>query len=143
MKERRCISSPGCRDVEREAISPDEYWKAGDDYGVDLGDEDYSYQSDEDDEPLEYASELASVRGSDLGDRDDSASEEEDYVVTQLGTLLEQDGKCSNEDASHKREIDKGKSSPDGQQRKMSIDDRFEDPSLAKEPGSPSSSACS
>ena len=84
VKWRRCDPSTGCQDSEREVTSIDRDEKASDD--LDLCYEDYGnyvYESEEDDEPLEYTSEVASVQDLEAEDADDSASESDGHYTTQ------------------------------------------------------------
>ena len=97
VKWRRCDHSTRCQDSERKVTSIDRDEKASDDLDLcyeDYGD--YLYESEEDDEPLEYISEVASVQELEAEDTNDLASQSDDHYTTQLGTVIEKDGECLN-----------------------------------------------
>ena len=125
VKWRRCDPSTGCQNSERKATSKDRDEKASDDFGLfyeNYGD--YVYESEEDDKPLEYMSEVASVQDLEAEDADDSASESDGHHTTQLGTVFEKDRECLNKGgcALTNEMDDESKSGMQHQQSKLRLD---------------------
>lgn len=89
---RRCDSSTGCQDVKREVASSDRDESDQDD--------DYMYESEEDDEELEYTSEVGSMEELSVRDTESSTSESEDASTGRLGVEVIEDIKSVERSAS-------------------------------------------
>lgn len=114
VKWRRCKSSTGCQDLERVVASVD--------LSDDEDDDDYMYESQEDDEPLEYTSDVASDEEHSKGDMGSSASELDDAFTDPLSTALDEDSQSLDDVVSlstNEIGIYSEGSTEDEQQRKL------------------------
>lgn len=105
-------------------------------------DDDYMYESKEDDEPLEYMSEVASEKEPSMGDVGSSRSESDDAFTELLSTAVDEDSKSVEEGSplsTNETDLDSKRGTED-QQRKLSVDDSFKSPPPMAEADSASDS---
>lgn len=110
---RRCKKTSGCQDVERVVASADP--------SDDEDDDDYMYDSPEDDEGLEYTSEVVSEEEHSTEDVGNSTGESDDASSELLGTAVNEDSKSVDHGVSsltNQIDVDSEGSTED-QQRKL------------------------